>query len=383
MTLLLAQQLDEMKAASSRQLEETSLLELMPPRQQWNTNHGYCGETSFIQAGLLFGQYIGQYQLRQLLSRHQSRASDQLLVGVNDAKAARELKLRYEILDPRATISDWLIWTQAHVKAGHPVIVGVFMNFGKDFFGPSGGAPGDSEYDHIVTVVDVAGELLANHAITLHDHGLRDDVAGVFSANVFDIYKNRKAADMAIRAYSIPGEEVSKYGIALMGPADVAPAEYFPVHLATNVTGESPSIKEGSNSPPTASAISLSVSVRGLAEGKSYVVYMYDSFASVPKSTSDPAETASKSWILEGVGSTQESFSVQIMSDEIAVFRCYEKREKTTTASATATKTTTTTATTRMITEKSGQAVPRDSSASRTMSAMVAGLCIFGAGRHL
>ena len=33
----------------------------MPPRLQWNTNYGYCGEVSLISAGLFFGQYCSQY----------------------------------------------------------------------------------------------------------------------------------------------------------------------------------------------------------------------------------------------------------------------------------------------------------------------------------
>ncbi len=29
----------------------------IPPRFQWNANNGYCGEVSFISAGLYYGQY--------------------------------------------------------------------------------------------------------------------------------------------------------------------------------------------------------------------------------------------------------------------------------------------------------------------------------------
>ncbi|MCX7218504.1 MAG: hypothetical protein NTY70_06060, partial [Burkholderiales bacterium] len=28
----------------------------IPPRHQWNVNYGYCGEVSFISAGLYYGQ---------------------------------------------------------------------------------------------------------------------------------------------------------------------------------------------------------------------------------------------------------------------------------------------------------------------------------------
>ena len=38
------------------------------PRLQWNENSGYCGETSFISAGLHFGQYCSQFTARSLAS---------------------------------------------------------------------------------------------------------------------------------------------------------------------------------------------------------------------------------------------------------------------------------------------------------------------------
>jgi hypothetical protein len=30
-------------------------------RLQWDANYGYCGETSLLQCGLFFGQYVSQY----------------------------------------------------------------------------------------------------------------------------------------------------------------------------------------------------------------------------------------------------------------------------------------------------------------------------------
>ncbi len=40
----------------------------IPPRYQWNANNGYCGETSFISAGLYYGQYCSQWKARDIAS---------------------------------------------------------------------------------------------------------------------------------------------------------------------------------------------------------------------------------------------------------------------------------------------------------------------------
>ena len=70
----------------------------IPSRLQWNGNYGYCGEVSFISAGLYYGQYLSQYDARAIASKNarQSITSSQLLLGVNDEYAARSLRLRYE-----------------------------------------------------------------------------------------------------------------------------------------------------------------------------------------------------------------------------------------------------------------------------------------------
>jgi len=41
----------------------------LPTQVQWPANFGYCGEISFIVAGLYYGQYLSQYDARALVSR--------------------------------------------------------------------------------------------------------------------------------------------------------------------------------------------------------------------------------------------------------------------------------------------------------------------------
>ena len=67
----------------------------LPPRIQWNANYGYCGEASFISAGLFYGQYLSQYDARAIASNNarQNLSSSQLLLGVNDVAAAKAMHL--------------------------------------------------------------------------------------------------------------------------------------------------------------------------------------------------------------------------------------------------------------------------------------------------
>ena len=66
------------------------------PRLQWNANYGYCGEVSFISAGMYYGQYTSQWTARSLASpgTPQTEEESQLLIGVNDVEAAERMRLQ-------------------------------------------------------------------------------------------------------------------------------------------------------------------------------------------------------------------------------------------------------------------------------------------------
>ncbi len=86
----------------------------MAPRLQWNANAGYCGEMSFISAGMHFGQYTSQWTARALVAPGvaQWKASAQLLLGVNDLSAAKAMRLqatRFDSREQRST-EQYLRW---------------------------------------------------------------------------------------------------------------------------------------------------------------------------------------------------------------------------------------------------------------------------------
>ncbi|MFM8809527.1 MAG: hypothetical protein ACKOJB_11630, partial [Chthoniobacterales bacterium] len=145
----------------------------LPPRKQWNANGGYCGEASLISAGMHFGQYCSQFTAREAASPRakQSDPKSQLLVGVNDTRAAKAMKLESQTFNSAGqnSTAEFVSWIKGCVARGYPTAIGVFLNstrFGEE-------SPGDEEYDHIVTVTGMDAEKSPGAgAIRFSDHGL-------------------------------------------------------------------------------------------------------------------------------------------------------------------------------------------------------------------
>lgn len=108
----------------------------------WTYGPGFCGEESFKQAGLYFGQCVSQYVVQQC------DGGKELLIGVNDVKAAKNLHLDYKNFN----YSNYkgLTKPQAIMKffednlALYNFVIGTVYIYEKN---------GDSDYDHIVPVV--------------------------------------------------------------------------------------------------------------------------------------------------------------------------------------------------------------------------------------
>jgi len=331
----------------------------MPKRNQWDANSGYCGETSFIQAGLYYGQYFSQYFVRKLVSGHQSDEKDQLLLGVNDMKAAKLLKMTYQKFTPDTDVEVWAEWIKSHLLQGHPVVTAVLANFDPDFFGTAEAdlAPGQDEYDHIVSIVNVTGDSFDNYQFTFYDHGewqlLRPKDAhgpdantnGVFTYKLKDVYKSRDACNTANTAYCLIDSSQNKYAIALTGNADVDTTDGHPVTITTSPVEEVPVMEEESEKKPAPSPMKLSVTCYGLQPSSSYVLHMYKSLADVPGKSDDPSANAAKSWpfttkaaetshavttfnsfasMKTGSGTMSSTTTVSIRTDDVAIFRCYD-----------------------------------------------------------
>jgi hypothetical protein len=168
------------------------------PRLQWNANNGYCGEVSFISAGLRFGQYCSQYTARRMASPSysQTNAESQLLLGATNADSApagrspssvaafAARRMRLEAVEfPSATQTSshqFLNWIKDNFLRGRVVIIGVFNN-GIALEEWTGRTDGDSEYDHIVPVLQLGSDApFSEHpdryrlrdVVTISDNGL-------------------------------------------------------------------------------------------------------------------------------------------------------------------------------------------------------------------
>ena len=305
----------------------------LPPRRQWLANDGYCGEESFVSAGLYYGQYISQYDARALAGRNapQNTVRSQLLLGVNDVAAAKAMHLTSTSTTQSDTTS-FLKWVKSNVAAGYPVAIGVYTNEFR-FYGRTNPNAGDPEYDHIVTVTGVSssspltGQVAysADDIITFSDHGVWTGTPTglpqyLFSYAFGAFPATRRQANAARGpVYSLPSG-TPDYGIAITGVADLN-HETVPVRVTTNVNAENPPMVNGATARPPARPVTLTVTVSNLKPGTSYNLYRYSSMAAVPESNFNAnAAKATQAWKIVAAGPT---YTVQqtIMSSEVAVYR--------------------------------------------------------------
>lgn len=301
----------------------------MAPRLQWNANYGYCGETSFISAGMYFGQYTSQWIARSLASPGvaQTKEESQLLLGVNDMDAARMMKLKAVAFDSEAQKSTpaYLTWVKSMALRGHPVIVGVFLNMTTS----EGELPGSSEYDHIVPVLGVASQsrlastdrrYRPSDVISFSDNSGANP-SSLYQSTFKDLQLSRaRANDPRAPLYSLRNRPMN-YAAAVTGVLDPSRVT-IPVRLTSNTDGEG--LQEGlwMDAPPPARPIDITATVTIPNPSLGYNVYLYDEFAKVPiRDFNASATKAIESWTIPpGAGSTW-STSISAMSDQTRVFR--------------------------------------------------------------
>jgi hypothetical protein len=324
---------------------EASLRLDLPPRLQWYANYGYCGETSMIAAGLYYGQYTSQYDARALASPGvpQSSARSQLLLGVNDLRAAAAMHLA-AIEWPtyrNGSTDDFLVWIERNVVLRRPVIVGVYMN--ESVFSSS--SDESQQYDHIVIVVGArshhelgSGRYYADDALTFSDNGLYDvhplprpghwkPLPPFFFSDEFGRFQRTRAQANQPRApiYSLPidgrGQHPGNFGVAISGVVD-RDRETLPVRVAASKMWEYPYMRDGSNARPKPEPLTLTVTVSRLKPGVSYHLYRYDAFSSVPNERFNVhAAAASQRWSIRISSGSTYVLRQHVMSDQTVVYR--------------------------------------------------------------
>lgn len=282
------------------------------PRYQWENNNGYCGETSLIQSGMYYGQYLSQYDVRAIASKHQGGAY-QLLLGVQDAATAQALRLTCDSLKTLNTES-FLSWAKAHVIAGHPVIIGV-MNNEYLFYQYTNPDTGSQQYDHIVTIVGWGSnnplsqkKVYDDDVILIEDHGVyAQNTVVVPDSTVQYWFPLKKSYFLGSRQLAndkndpnrvytllnLPSNQYKgkaknsvryNYGLAITGIADQA-KETLPVRVVSNINYQVPVVAHTKKdiTAPDAHEIVLSVTISGLKSGVNYQLYRYSNNEQVPR----------------------------------------------------------------------------------------------------
>lgn len=286
------------------------------PFLQWGPNYGYCGEASFIAAGMRFGQYTSQWTARRVASSrsNQTLRASQLLLGTslpdgNVSTAASAMRLDLASYDSahEPSTDDYLAWIKGHVVQGDPVIMGVLNNVNMLGFD----SPGDSEYDHIVPVLGVgsesplegenAGTYFPTDTLSISDNGLYGLGPRAFTYRFGAVQKTRRQANRGRTVsdlYSVLSPispSAANYAVAVTGPTDTSPGGPYliPVTLASRRNNEGFPDADAMIRPPAAKRTNLTVTVTIPDSSKAYRLFEYTNFAAVPRANFNAAAVAS------------------------------------------------------------------------------------------
>jgi len=252
----------------------------LPIRRQWDSNWGYCGETSLIAAGMSLGQYASQFTVRQLASPglEQTEQESQLLLGVNDQNAATRMHLAASVYSPSSAPQGtqrknrFIAWISDRLQAGSRVILGVYIR-----------GEHDTEYDHILPALDVQTSSSGSNRNDQSSDRLvfTDNYGQVLNATFRKLLRTRRMANSTTAPpYSIP-RGTRNYGLAISGVADPDQVT-IPVRLEANRDNE-PDLAEAAQQPPEPEPLKLQATVLIPDQEQSYNVYRYDDFSKVPE----------------------------------------------------------------------------------------------------
>ncbi|MDP2877496.1 MAG: hypothetical protein Q8O00_15015 [Holophaga sp.] len=235
----------------------------IPPRLQWQSNHGYCGEASIQSIGLFYGAWISQGLIRKA-------AGGELLLGVNDQTALEKLHFTAEAWDTanqgKPQFIGFMSWLKSKLSNDVPCLLAIYLQ----------GFP-HADYDHIVPVVGV---------ISAHPGQAGYDPQDIL------IYHNLFSSQPINRSFqSLPAtREQCRYGMTLGGniPENLcfglavtglrdSNGITLPLSLAVDHPNEpNPILGE------KASLLRGKITVSKLQPGQRYILLRFDKTAEVP-----------------------------------------------------------------------------------------------------
>jgi hypothetical protein len=243
----------------------------IPPRQQWQNDGGYCGETSIQAIGLYYGAWISQQVVRTV-------AGGELLIGVNEETALGALHLAHTTWDtaaPRPQFESFVAWTKSHLEQRVPVVYAIYLTDGIN----------DPDYDHIVpatgiTAASASGYRAADTLISSDNFGDR------IERSVGGLAGTRSSCTSSSTQGGCIPRDVD-YGFAITGITDARSAT-LPVGIKVPVDHE-PNVSVGEAAIP----LTASVTVSALQPGHNYALLRYDDYTKVPTAATAAAFLAS------------------------------------------------------------------------------------------
>lgn len=312
----------------------------IPPRFQWYGNNGYCGETGIITAGLYYGQYVSQYDVRHLAlvadypdSAKSISQDDQISFNKpesssNAVETTHMLRLKTDAIATK-NHQDFLCWVKKNVAMGYPVMIGVLNNviiLGED----TSVTGGDSQYDHIVPVIGFASKhplLDKNNKATYYpddiilfsDNGIYTPCGNIqcvpapdscvpyyYPARLDTFIKTRREANSR-GIYALQKDLCGScflYGVGFPGLAEDGPAKYYPVRMTSSLNYEAgcnvlvsdsftgadtccmyqgPAFGQGTqNLKPNPGSFDLVATVSGLTKGGKYTLLRFENEKDIP-----------------------------------------------------------------------------------------------------
>ena len=275
----------------------------IPPRLQWDDLDGYCGECCIQQAALGYGTYVSQYVCRGIININQQ---SQILVAVNDQTVLTVLKLTSLAWDynkaPKPQFQSHFGWLKQQLNLMRPVLITTYVQ-----------GMSDTDYDHIMlatgfTSTDATTYRAADQLYFNDNYSLTPLVRT--ASTLSDTRRMR--GNGATNEYCIPTNVC--YGTAITGIFDDSKLA-LPVQVLLTTPSEPNVIAKAA---PV--MLNATVSISGLTVGKSYSLFRYNDYRTVPTMN----YTSSKySAVVNFVATkTTATIPATIMSNTMATFRC-------------------------------------------------------------
>ncbi|HEX4418307.1 MAG TPA: hypothetical protein VH165_10435 [Kofleriaceae bacterium] len=232
----------------------------IPPRQQWENDGGYCGETSIQAIGLYYGAWISQQVVRKV-------AKGELLIGVNEETALNALYLAHTTWDssaPGPQFESFVAWIKSQLEQRVPVVYTIYLTDGIN----------DPDYDHIVPATGIVATAASGY--DAKDTLISSDNFGdQIERPVGDLVGTRASCSMSSTQGGCVPRDVD-YGFSITGITDARSAT-LPVQIQVPVDHE-PNISVGEAAMP----LTASVTVSALQPGHNYALLRYDDYTKVP-----------------------------------------------------------------------------------------------------